>query len=51
MEITKIILHGAFKQAVKNKLMYENIAENVVLPKKEGKEIRVLDADEQIKLK
>lgn len=50
VEITKIILHGAFKQAVKNKLMYENIAENVVLPKKEGKEIRVLDADEQNRL-
>lgn len=49
-ELTKVILHGAFKQAVKNKLMYENVAENVVLPKKERKEIRVLNADEQIKL-
>jgi len=47
IDLVKIVLHGAFKQAVKNKLMYENITENVILPKKEEKEIRVLTCAEQ----
>ena len=47
IELVKIVLHGAFKQAVRNKLMYENITENVILPKKEEREIRVLTCEEQ----
>lgn len=47
IELVKIVLHGAFKQAVRNKLMYENITENVILPKKEEKEIRVITCEEQ----
>lgn len=47
IELVKIILHGAFKQAVRNKLMYENVAENVVLPKKEIKDMELPTIEEQ----
>lgn len=47
IEFVKIILHSAFKQAVRNKLMHENIAENVVLPQKEVKEMNIPTIEEQ----
>ena len=47
IELVRIILHSAFKQALKNKLVYENVVENTVLPKKQRKEIRVMTTEEQ----
>lgn len=50
IELIKVILHAMLKQAKRNKLVNENICENVILPKKSKKEIRVLDINEQAKL-
>ena len=47
IEIMKIILHAAIAQAKKNKLVNENVCENVVLPRKMPKHIRVLNVEEQ----
>lgn len=50
IEVMKIVMHAALKQAQRNKLVSENVCENVVLPRKQPKHIRVLNEDEQIKL-
>lgn len=47
IEIMRIILHAAIAQAKKNKLVNENVCENVVLPRKTPKHIRVLNVEEQ----
>lgn len=44
------MLHLAFSQAVKNKLLAENLVENVVLPKTRSQEMRVLSREEQNRL-
>lgn len=44
------MMHLAFGQAVKNKLLAENLAEGVRLPKAEKHEMRVLDREEQTRL-
>lgn len=44
------MLHLAFGQAVKNKLLTENLVEGVRLPKAEKHEMRVLDREEQTRL-
>lgn len=49
-EITKIVLHAALKQALRNKLVHENVCDNVILPRKEAMYIRVLTIEEQDKL-
>lgn len=50
IEVMKIVIHAALKQAQRNKLVSENVCENVVLPRKQPKHIRVLNEDEQTKL-
>lgn len=50
IEVMKIVMHAALKQAQRNKLVSENVCENVVLPRKQPKHIRVLNEDEQTKL-
>lgn len=50
IEVMKIVMHAALKQAQRNKLVGENVCENVVLPRKQPKRIRVLNEDEQTKL-
>lgn len=50
IEVMKIVMHAALKQAQRNKLVGENVCENVVLPRKRPKHIRVLNEDEQTKL-
>lgn len=50
IEVMKIVMHAALKQAQRNKLVGENVCENVVLPRKQPKHIRVLNEDEQTKL-
>lgn len=50
IEVMKIVMHAALKQAQRNKLVSENVCENVVLPRKQPKRIRVLNEDEQTKL-
>lgn len=50
IEVMKIVIHAALKQAQRNKLVGENVCENVVLPRKQPKRIRVLNEDEQTKL-
>lgn len=50
IEVMKIVMHAALKQAQRNKLVSENVCENVVLPRKRPKHIRVLNEDEQTKL-
>ena len=50
IELTKVVLHAALKQAQRNKLVFENVCDNVVLPRKETAAIRVLDIDEQSRL-
>ena len=50
IEVTKIVMHAALKQAQRNKLVSENVCENVVLPRKQPKHIRVLNEEEQTKL-
>jgi len=45
-----ITLHSALSQAVKNNLVIRNIADAVNLPRKEKKEITVLDIESQNKL-
>jgi len=50
IELVKVVLHAALKQAQRNKLVYENVCDNVVLPRKENTEIRVLDMEEQSQL-
>ncbi len=50
IELMKVILHALLKQAHKNNLVSSNVCENVVLPKKSKKAIRVLNNDEQDKL-
>ncbi len=50
IELTKVVLHAALKQAQRNKLVFENVCDNVVLPRKETSAIRVLDIDEQARL-
>lgn len=50
IEIMRVILHGMLKQAHRNKLVYENVCEYVVLPKKSTRDIRVLTVEEQEKL-
>lgn len=47
IELTSTVLHGALKQAVKNKLIRENLADNIVLPLKECKEIYLPTETEQ----
>ena len=44
------MMHLAFGQAVKNKLLAENLVEGVRLPKAEKHEMRVLDREEQTRL-
>ena len=44
------MLHLAFSQAVKNKLIQENLVESVVLPKVRAQEMRVLSREEQDRL-
>ena len=44
------MMHLAFSQAVKNKLLRENLVESVRLPKVEKYEMRVLDREEQRRL-
>ena len=44
------MMHLAFGQAVKNKLLSENLVEGVRLPKAEKQEMRVLDREEQTRL-
>ena len=44
------MMHLAFSQAVRNKLMPENLVEGVRLPKAEKHEMRVLDREEQTRL-
>lgn len=44
------MMHLAFSQAVRNKLMQENLVEGVRLPKAEKYEMRVLDREEQTRL-
>ena len=44
------MLHLAFSQAVKNKLIQENLVESVVLPKVRAQEMRVLSREEQNRL-
>ena len=44
------MMHLAFGQAVKNKLLSENMVEGVRLPKAEKQEMRVLDREEQTRL-
>jgi len=34
IELVKVILHAMLKQAKRNKLVNENVCENVILPKK-----------------
>lgn len=50
IELTKVVLHAALKQAQRNKLVSENVCDNVVLPRKETTSIKVLEIDEQSKL-
>lgn len=50
IEVMKIVMHAALKQAQRNKLVSENVCENVVLPRKQPKHIRVLNEDEPTKL-
>lgn len=50
IELMKIILHAALKQAQRNGLVNDNICENVSLPRKTQKNIRVLNNNEQEKL-
>lgn len=50
IEVMKIVMHAALKQAQRNKLVSENVCENVVLPRNQPKHIRVLNEDEQTKL-
>ena len=50
IEVMKIVMHAALKQVQRNKLVSENVCENVVLPRKQPKRIRVLNEDEQTKL-
>ena len=51
LQLVKVVLGSALKQAQKNKLIFENVCENVVLPRKDLiKPARVLDTDEQIQL-
>ena len=50
IEVMKIVIHAALKQAQRNKLVSENVCENVVLPRKQPKRIRVLNENEQTKL-
>lgn len=47
IKLTMIILHGAFKQAIKSNLMVKNIVEGVVLPRKEEKEMQIPTSEEQ----
>ncbi len=44
------MMHLAFGQAVKNRLLTENLVEGVRLPKAEKNEMRVLDREEQTRL-
>ena len=44
------MMHLAFGQAVKNKLLTQNLVEGVHLPKAEKHEMRVLDREEQTRL-
>lgn len=44
------MLHIAFDQAVKNKIVTENLVESVRLPKAKKHEMRVLDREEQTRL-
>ena len=44
------MMHLAFSQAVKNKVMAENLVESVRLPKGDKREMRVLDREEQTRL-
>lgn len=44
------MLHLAFSQAMKNKLIQENLVESVVLPKVRAQEMRVLSREEQNRL-
>ena len=50
IEVVKMVLQAALKQARKNKLVYENVCDGVVLPRKGVKKIRVLTVEEQQKL-
>lgn len=50
IEVMKIVMHAALKQAQKNKFVKENVCDNVVLPRREPKHIRVLNKEEQTKL-
>jgi len=43
------VVHGALKQAVKNKLVQHNVSEAVTLPKIKRREIRTLTPEEQAK--
>lgn len=50
IEVMKIVMHAALKQAQKNKFVKENVCDNVVLTRRESKHIRVLNKEEQTKL-
>lgn len=45
-----VVLHAGLKQAMWNGLIYKNITEQIVLPRDEYKEMRVLSREEQDKL-